>query len=415
LFEIKSMSTSAKTAVIVELDYNDLINDEVNLNEEISTAFGVDGVGVLTVKNVPNYMTCREKLLPLSRQFATLRDEVKEKYVHKDSFYSFGWSHGKEKLQGKPDTSKGSFYANPQYNRPVDDEDLIAKYPAFIHPNIWPTDDLPELEHAFKDLGQLIVSVGKLVAKHCDKFVLSNCPSYKPHHLEEIVDTSKCCKARLLHYFPFAEDSTSTEANSELLTPQEESKHEFFSSWCGWHNDHGSLTGLTAAMFMDENGNIVENTDKDAGLYVLNRKSETIKVAIPVGNIAFQIGETAQIHSGGCLQATPHAVRGSKAKGISRETFAVFMEPMWDEPMVGPPGADPACTQSQSAAKNLPPGVPPLSARWRHNSSGDSESKNSKAQRSNGNTSPSSSSSATVTVATQDFGQFTTETLNFYY
>ena len=117
-------------------------------------------------------------------------------------------------------------------------------------------------------------------------------------------------------------------------------------------------------MFLDEDGNMVENTDKDAGLYVLNRKSEMIKVAIPVGNIAFQIGETAQIHSGGHLQATPHAVRGSKDMGVSRETFAVFMEPMWSEPMTVPPGTDPAGTQSQSAAKNLPPGVPPLSARY---------------------------------------------------
>lgn len=394
--------------VIVELDYKDLINDKVDLKEEISTAFGVDGVGVLTVKNVPNYKACREKLLPLSREFALLKDEVKEKYVHKESFYSFGWSHGKEKLQGKPDLSKGSFYANPQYNVPVDDEDLIAKYPAFIHPNIWPSEDLPELENAFKELGQLIVSVGKLVAKQCDKFILSNCPTYNPHHLEEIVDTSKCCKARLLHYFP---------STGELPSPEKEKdeKHDLFSSWCGWHNDHGSLTGLTAAMFMDADGNIVENTDKDAGLYVLNRKSETIKVAIPVGNIAFQIGETAQIHSGGSLQATPHAVRGSKAVGISRETFAVFMEPMWDEPMVVPPGTDPTRTQTQSAAKNLPPGVPPLAARWRH--AGEGKTKSNKTQRTGDELStPASPSTIQARDADiQNFGQFTTETLNSYY
>ncbi len=33
--------------------------------------------------------------------------------------YSFGWSHGKEKLEGKPDTAKGSFYFNPIHDRPV--------------------------------------------------------------------------------------------------------------------------------------------------------------------------------------------------------------------------------------------------------------------------------------------------------
>jgi len=42
--------------------------------------------------------------------------------------------------------------------------------------------------------------------------------------------------------------------------------------------------------------------------------------------------ETSQIHTGGILQATPHAVRGCDpalegCKGVSREAFAVFMEP----------------------------------------------------------------------------------------
>ena len=57
-------------------------------------------------------------------------------------------------------------------------------------------------------------------------------------------------------------------------------------------------------------------------------------------------------------------MRGSSIPDISRETFAVFMEPMWDCDMVAPHGVDPQQTQSQSAAMNLPPGVPTLSKRW---------------------------------------------------
>ena len=108
-------------------------------------------------------------------------------------------------------------------------------------------------------------------------------------------------------------------------------EEDIFSSWCGWHNDHGSLTGLVSAMYLDDSGSAVANSDPDAGLYIRSRSSELIKVGIPEDHIAFQIGETAQIHSGGILQATPHAVRGTSIPGISRETFAVFMEPMWDE------------------------------------------------------------------------------------
>jgi isopenicillin N synthase-like dioxygenase len=145
--------------------------------------------------------------------------------------------------------------------------------------------------------------------------------------LTEIIESSKCCKARLLHYFPQKEETN--ENNNDEMS---------FSSWCGWHNDHGSITGLVSAIYMDENGEIVNNNDPDAGLYIRSRKSELVKVAIPSDHIAFHIGETAQVHSGGILQATPHAVRGSKVPNISRETFAVFMEPMWMEPMNTPEG-----------------------------------------------------------------------------
>ena len=80
----------------------------------------------------------RQRLLPLSRRFANLPSGTKAKYVHPESFYSFGWSHGKEKLAGgRPDVTKGSFYNNPTTNRPFDDEDIIAEFPSvrpsYIH------------------------------------------------------------------------------------------------------------------------------------------------------------------------------------------------------------------------------------------------------------------------------------------
>jgi len=84
--------------------------------------------------------------------------------------------------------------------------------------------------------------------------------------------------------------------------------------------------------------------------------------------LGFQIGETACIHSGGLLQATPHCVRaarGPHSKGISRETMAVFMEPHWDHPMNYPKGATIEDVTRGSAAIFLPKGVPTLASRWR--------------------------------------------------
>lgn len=274
---------------VVTLDYNDLISGK-DLTAEIEKAYSYDGIGVLTVKNVPNFVEARAKMLPLAREFAILPEEIKEKYVHKESYYSFGWSHGKENLQGAPDLSKGSYYANPQYDTPVTDEKIIAEYPSFVHPNIWPKDDLPALEFAFKDLGQIIVHVGSLIGKQCDNYIRTKCPTYNTQIIERTINESKCCKARLLHYFP--------------MENPEENQVDQWASWCGWHNDHGTLTGLTSAMFIDQDGNIIENTDPKAGLYARNRKSELVKINIPLDHIGYQIGETAQVHSGGILQVS---------------------------------------------------------------------------------------------------------------
>jgi len=339
------------------LEYKDLINENVDLNDSIKEAYGYDGLGILVVRGVPNLDEKRRILLPLSHKYANLPDEIKEKTVHKESFYSFGWSHGKEYMsEGKPDFSKGSYYNNPIYDRPIEDEALIKQYPSAYHPNIWPTEDMPELEIAFKEAGKLVVDTGLLLAIHIDKYVHSILHSYNQKRLYNIIDQSKCCKARLLHYFP-------------LENAQQEQEIDL-SSWCGWHNDHGSLTGLIPAIYLDKQGKEVVNPDPKSGLYIQARNGKEIKAAVPSDCLAFQIGETACVHSGGLLYATPHAVRaatGQASYGISRETFAVFMEPNMDEPMDIPSGSKAQDVIKGSSAEFLPRGVPVLEKRWNSN------------------------------------------------
>lgn len=332
----------------VHLRYDQLEKDE-DLSDSIAKAYGFDGLGILVVTGVPNFEKLRSDLLPLAHKFANLPDEVKQKTEHKESFYSFGWSHGKEILEGKPDYSKGSYYNNPVYNRPIDDEELIKKYPSFCHPNIWPTEDLPELEGAFLAAGKTVVATGELVAKQCDRYVAKHESKYPSNRLSQIIHSSRTAKARLLHYFPSGPSG-------------EEDK------WCGWHNDHGSLTGLFPAMYLNPEGQQVPSPDSQAGLYIRCRAGNVVKVAMPPNGLAFQIGETAQIHSGGLLQATPHCVRGPKSsagEGISRQTFAVFMEPEWDEAMDAPADTPTEKVVKSTSAEYLPPGVPQLATRWK--------------------------------------------------
>lgn len=60
-------------------------------------------------------------------------------------------------MNGKPDTMKGSFYANPMIDDPNVSDDLKKQFPEYYGKNIWPNVDekgVEDFEEAFKDLGR---------------------------------------------------------------------------------------------------------------------------------------------------------------------------------------------------------------------------------------------------------------------
>lgn len=315
-----SSETHPPTVHPVTIPFSDIKNKNANLSALIEEGFGPNGLGIIAISNVPGYSSLRQTLLHLSPKLAKLPEEEKKKLEDPDSRYNFGWSHGKEKLEsGKPDMLKGSFYANPFLDIPTQDQTLIERYPAYCGRNIWPQSALPELEVAFKAIGRIMLDVGLMVAYHCDQYVSEGMKVGADEGLENIIHRSRCHKGRLLYYFP-------TQESDHL-------KGDSLSSWCGWHTDHGSLTGLTCGIFMKD-GVQVTGPDRAAGLYVKTRNDEIVKVVFGEDEIAYQIGETTEILSGGYLHATPHCVRapsGNGVSGLERSTFAFFMQPDWSE------------------------------------------------------------------------------------
>ena len=159
----------------------------------------------------------------------------------------------------------------------------------------------------------------------------------------------------------------------------------------------GSLTGLVPGMYLDENGSEVQCPDNQAGLYIQPRtrregkngtvSNQPVRVQVPVSAgisyALYQIGETSQIQSGGLLQATPHAVVRTATTTttnnntppnnniISRESFAVFMEPEFDTPLRIPDGKTiqdcilPTDSSSNNNDTNNNISVPSLVGRWK--------------------------------------------------
>ncbi|CAI5534495.1 unnamed protein product, partial [Closterium sp. Naga37s-1] len=338
-----------------------------DLSSQIEAAFGPGGLGIIAVSDVPGYPEARERLLPLALRLGALPEEAKRRIEDPNSKYSFGWSEGKESVEaGRRDALKASFYANPLTDTPTTDPELIRRFPTYCRPNVWPSQDLPELEPAFKALGRLIVDVGKQLLQHCDAYVHSRNPHVPSGKLLRVVEQSPCHKARLLLYLSpqqpppapsAAQGEREGEGEGELPAESSRVSREEavacagnggnggvsasesltavadadVSSWCGWHLDHGSLTGLTRAQFW-RGGEAVEGSDLDpsCGLYIRTRDGQIVQARIPEGCIAFQVGHAMSIQSGGLLAATPHCVAAPKGPassiGVSRATLAVFMQ-----------------------------------------------------------------------------------------
>ncbi|KAL7408928.1 Clavaminate synthase-like protein [Mrakia frigida] len=335
----------------VLLSYKDLVARPLELRESIESGFGSgeDALGIVIVEDLPpNFPALREKLLRLSNSFASLPEEVREKYAREESLYSFGWSMGKEVMNGVPDLNKGSYYNNPLVDFPNVSEEEKKAHPMYYNPNVWPEKDeagVEGFEEAFKELGTFIFEVGCLLSKACESFVAESLVD-SSQSIENLISTSQCNKARLLHYF------APTDKPDVVTTAGEES--EISDDLCGIHLDHSLITGLCSAIYLfhpssssdvDESKPLkaIPAPHPDSGLYIIPRsrsKTSPVKVAIPSNCLAFQTGEALQLCTGGRLRATPHFVQAGSSKTgknavevegvvgtVTRETFAFFLQP----------------------------------------------------------------------------------------
>lgn len=122
------------------------------------------------------------------------------------------------------------------------------------------------------------------------------------------------------------------------------------------------MTALTSAMYVDDNGKEVTLKNNSGGLYAQNRFTDMARIDIPSHMLAFQTGESTQIHTGGYLEATPHCVIRNEeiaGKKIARDTFALFMEPNNLKVMKTPNGILPDKVYLTKSYK-----IPQLKERW---------------------------------------------------
>ncbi|KAI1487996.1 hypothetical protein F5X96DRAFT_647548 [Biscogniauxia mediterranea] len=331
------------TAQPVVVSLTDLKNGNISF-ETLQEAFGPESLGILVVKDVPaEFPDLRRRLLSYASYMGNLSEKDFEQFTNEAAKYLVGWSKGRERLKdGAADEFKGSFYANcafyvdPSLESAKPTEKFpLEKFPEYLAPNSWPPNEmLPGFRPTMEQMCSLIIDTAVLVARACDRFAEKEIPGYPPAYLETVVKSSSTTKARLLHYYPMPEDI--------LAKNQDED------NWCAVHKDHGCLTGLTSAMFVDElktNSKVPvfgidkvpetlptleelpQSPDPQAGLWIKDRKGVPVQVKIPKDCIAFQTGETLERITRGKFKAVEHSVRGAYARGVARNTLAVFTQP----------------------------------------------------------------------------------------
>ncbi|KAI1855666.1 hypothetical protein JX266_000531 [Neoarthrinium moseri] len=330
------------TAQPVVVSLHDLKSGAISF-ETLQEAFGPDSLGILVVKDVPQeFASLRRKLLSYASYMGNLNEEDFDKFTNEAAKYLVGWSKGREQLKnGGADDLKGSFYANcafyvdPTREAATPTELFTLKdFPEYLAPNSWPPKEmLPGFRPTLEELCTVIIDTAVLVARACDRFAEKEIPGYPKSYLETVVKTSSTTKARLLHYYPMTEEIMARGGEED--------------NWCAVHKDHGCLTGLTSAMFIDEEKinakvpafgdkvpeslptleELPQSPDPQAGLWIKSRKGHPVQVKIPRDCIAFQTGEALERITRGKFKAVEHSVRGAYAKGVARNTLAVFTQP----------------------------------------------------------------------------------------
>lgn len=308
----------------VTIDYTDLINPECSITviDRIEEGLGTDGLGIIGIRNVPGFVEKRERLLPLASRLCLMPEHIQKTWEDPESSFNVGWSFGKETLKnGMKDSRKGSWYANPLCDQVTEDATLLTEYPSYTRPNIWPSEHVPDLEGAFKELGTVVYRIGMRILELCGG----------DGRLADCASDVQCARGRLLCYLPHDTNRNHTTQTAE----EEDHDDENARMWCAWHKDHGSLTGLCPAYFLSspETQDEIQCPDPCSGLYVKTRRGTLVKIVMDKDVLGFQAGEALEALTGGRVAATPHCVRAATSANTTRCTFALFMQPHWNTPL----------------------------------------------------------------------------------
>jgi isopenicillin N synthase-like dioxygenase len=315
---------SSKTNLI-KVDYSEIINPNSNLSKQISEAFGLEGLGLIAIKNIPGYPEIRKRILTQGFKMAHFSQDDLKSLEKPETNYSLGWQKGNTYINGQWEALTGSFHARV-LNETIthSNDELKNKYL-----NTWPSEEqLSGFKKVFSEMGLLLTNCVENLLYHLDRYTKECNSDYEEFNLYNKLRTRNDVLSRLIIYYP---------ANTY---DEEKYGKESKDNWCAWHRDFGVLTGLAHPVYFKESGEIVEGIG--SGLIVKDRKKELHNITYGEDEIVIQSGDISFIMTGGCVISTPHCVKITEdmPKDVYRITFVNFYDPCFEEMIDLPNGID---------------------------------------------------------------------------
>uniref|UniRef100_A0A061QNU1 Isopenicillin N synthase-like Fe(2+) 2OG dioxygenase domain-containing protein n=2 Tax=Tetraselmis sp. GSL018 TaxID=582737 RepID=A0A061QNU1_9CHLO len=296
---------------VFQINYLELLeeksNEHAHMSKKISAAFGSQGPGFLIVTHVPGVTDIRSALFAATARAAKLSDRDLRLLRSESALGSDISSRGVPPQQRRVTTF------SRQIEVPESSTLRESYRPDFASSGL-------SLGEALHELASIIFRVGLLLLDLCDSCFSSG------GVLGKAVKECGSAKARLVHYHKEG-------------PPRKKGKAPKAELWQDWHCDYGLLTGLAAPAYHEERGSGAAPHEP-----------------LPPDALLFQVGEAAEILSGGRLRATPHCVarplpgrlfdradESLEAEGgpcgcdVSRQNCVVFLQPHWSLPLVSPP------------------------------------------------------------------------------
>lgn len=263
------------------ISYEELVQEDAETLSLLKKA--LQEKGIVGVRGIPGYKEKVYHFIEAAREFASLPEEIKERYAPNRSLGEtfLGYERGKERFK-RPD---GKWVV----------DDLKVSYYGFVPDsplNKWPLE--VDLRAPFQEIGDLMSEVGEAMMEKIGLLGTSTGISLEGFPR----------MGRMLYYHKTGETADNP-------------------FWCGSHFDHGMFTALLPAFYFAKGKMIAEPVE--AGLFVRTHLQGVFKkvVADDPEIMLFQVGEFGQLATNDAIRATEHRVHKA-LDSVERYTMALF-------------------------------------------------------------------------------------------